>query len=121
MSRFNSQNFFIAVSNILVGFWAFNDIAYTFDVSAFFQGGVTIESKVLIILNLLNPVFKTIAKFQNKELVWKDFLKSRNFRTNAASALVLVLGIWLNADWAGLITATVFNAINIVSHVNDDK
>lgn len=120
IERLQSKNFLIGLINIVTGLWAFSDISYSFEPGAVFAVGMPIEAKVLLIVNILNPTLKTIEKYKGGTLNWRGYLRSRNFRTNVVSALVVLLGLFWEQTSAAVIGATLLNVWNVISHINDD-
>lgn len=121
IERLESKNFLVALINIITGFWAFVDISYTFDPQSVFAIGMPVEAKVLLLVNVLNPTLKTLEKFKAGTLNWKDYLRSRNFRTNVISAAVVLIGVFVEQPTAAVIGVTLLNFWNVISHVNDDR
>lgn len=121
VERLESKNFLVALINIITGFWAFVDISYTFDPQSVFAIGMPVEAKVLLMVNVLNPTLKTLEKFKAGTLNWKDYLRSRNFRTNVISAAVVLIGVFVEQSTAAVIGVTLLNFWNVISHVNDDR
>lgn len=121
VERLESKNFLVALINIITGFWAFADISYTFDPQSVFAIGMPVEAKVLLLVNILNPTLKTLEKFKAGALNWRDYLHSRNFRTNAISVVVVLIGLFVDQSTAAVAGVTLLNFWNVISHVNDDR
>lgn len=115
----NSLNLWTTVFTIFItGFFTVNGTEVSFQAEDLAKL-VTSESGVALIsslfLLLFTPVFKTIQRIKQYGYDWTK-LKSRNMLAHLSSLLILVAGIWLDAEKLSFVVVLLTQLVNFVAH-----
>lgn len=124
LSVLESRNALVSVLTILVSFFTVNGIEIETSPNQIidlftnqnFQGVLAI-----LIANFLAPLSKLIAKYMKKELSWKLWIQSDNFKAQVISLVAIILSAYFNETIVGILVTMIVQIANFIIHLLENE